>query len=304
LRIALCYFTGTGNTEYAARALADGFGPEQQCTLFNIETQPADFESGLAGYDLVGFGSPVYAFGIPRPVELLLRRLPKGEARRVFLFMTVPGEALGALSCPTRLLRKRGYDVVGSFHLAAPSNVFIDHKEGDDYVYRVLGYTERQNPGALLATCRAQARDAAQSILAGERRFVRTSAPRRLASWFGRIMVRSSAWQMRFFYYANSECDRCGLCVRSCPMRNIRLGPKRPRFGWRCAFCYRCVNLCPAHAVRMRWPASVFDNRAQYVCPGWRPPRHEDRTGTALEPGPRGVSCNVGESPDTEGNGE
>ena len=150
----------------------------------------------------------------------------------------------------------------------APSNVFIDRKEGDEYVFRVLGYTERQKPSEMLAKCRREARDATQAIIAGERRFVSASIPRRVASWLGRMMIHSSAWQMRFFYYANSACNRCGLCVRSCPMRNIRLGPKRLRFGWRCAFCYRCVNLCLVHAVRMRWPVSIFDNRAQYICPG------------------------------------
>ena len=277
MRIALCYFTGTGNTEYAARALAEGFGPEHESTLFNIEEQQAGFESGLAAYDLVGFGSPVYAFGIPRPIELLLRRLPPGHNRRVFLFMTVPGEALGALHHPTSLLRRRGYDVVGSFHLAAPSNVFIDRKEGDEYVYRVLGYTERQSPAEMLDRGRAQAREAVRAILAGERRHVRTSILQRVASRFGRMMVHTSAWQMRFFYRANSACNRCGLCARSCPTRNIKLGPRGPRFGWRCAFCYRCLNLCPAHAVRMRWPTSMFDNRAQYICPGWQPTNHESK---------------------------
>jgi ferredoxin len=202
--------------------------------------------------------------------------LPPGNNRRVFLFMTVPGDALGALHHPTSLLRKRGYDVVGSFHLAAPSNVFIDRKEGDEYVYRVLGYTERQKPEEMLAKGRIQAREAARTILAGERRFTPDSMPRRVVSWFGRLMVHSSAWQTRLFFRASSACNRCGLCESSCPMRNINLGPKGPRFGWRCAFCYRCLNLCPVHAVRMRWPASMFDNRAQYICPGWRPPRHED----------------------------
>jgi len=47
------------------------------------------------------------------------------------------------------------------------------------------------------------------------------------------------------------------------------------RFGWRCVMCFRCLNACPVHAVRLLFPSSLFDNRVQYTAPGWHPPDHD-----------------------------
>jgi len=276
LRVAIFYFTGTGNTQSVAEGFAAAFRPDVEVSLHNVESLPLGPAAALLrDCDLAGFGSPVYGFAVPRPFDRFLRALPHSPGQRAFLFLTMGGAALGALHHPRRLLERNGFDVVNSSLFLAPSNVFVSGAEGGSFVYRLLWYTERQHPARLLEHCRTGARETVAAILSGQRCHVRDSLLARLASWAGRLAVFTSAWQMKLVLGTRRTCNRCGICVRSCPQGNIRLTGRRVRFGWRCAMCYRCINICPVRAVRLRWPASFFDNRAQYVCPGWQPPVHD-----------------------------
>ena len=55
-----------------------------------------------------------------------------------------------------------------------------------------------------------------------------------------------------FFYKVDKEkCVRCGLCVRNCPEKNIRLDRGKIKFGHRCDMCMRCSFFCPTNAVRI-----------------------------------------------------
>ena len=286
MRVGIFYFTGTGNTEFVARELQAAFGPENPTDLFNIEM---DVESGISTqrhkehkevapalferFDLLVFGAPVYGFAIPAPFDRFLRRLPHLPGRKAFLYLTMGGGALAALHHPLSLLRRRGFDVIRATLFQTPSNVFLSGRNDAGYVYRLLWYTETQDPARMLELCRARVREEVTAVMTGERRIPGSTFPARIASWAGRVAILSSGWQMKLVQHANRQCNRCGICIRSCPQENIRLTAKSVRFGWRCAMCYRCINICPKHAIRLRFPANIFDNRAQYICPGWKPPR-------------------------------
>jgi len=290
MRVGIFYFTGTGNTEFIVRELQAAFGPENPTELFNIElpaesgisTQRHKEHKGIPAalferFDLLVFGAPVYGFAIPEPFERFLRRLPSLRGRKAFLFLTMGGGALAALHHPLSQLRRRGFDVIRATLFQMPSNVFLTGRNDAGYVYQLLWYTETQDPVRMLGLCRAHVREEVAAIVVGKRKLPSSTMLARFASRLGRVAVLSSGWQMKLVQHAGRQCNRCAICVRSCPQENIRLSTKSVRFGWRCAMCYRCINICPKHAIRLRFPANIFDNRAQYVCPGWKPPSHESR---------------------------
>jgi NAD-dependent dihydropyrimidine dehydrogenase PreA subunit len=51
------------------------------------------------------------------------------------------------------------------------------------------------------------------------------------------------------FYVADDGCNSCGLCIRACPVKAIKLRDGRPRWSWSCEACQRCINLCPQRAI-------------------------------------------------------
>ncbi len=58
----------------------------------------------------------------------------------------------------------------------------------------------------------------------------------------------------RFFtsargFRTTEACVGCGLCVKVCPLNNVRLVKGRPVWGKECVHCMGCINRCPKKAV-------------------------------------------------------
>ena len=53
-------------------------------------------------------------------------------------------------------------------------------------------------------------------------------------------------------YFADEDCNACGLCVKQCPSGTIILGKgwgARPFWKANCEDCNACINLCPKKAI-------------------------------------------------------
>jgi ferredoxin len=59
-----------------------------------------------------------------------------------------------------------------------------------------------------------------------------------------------SNWNQKYFGFKvdKEKCTKCGLCVKICPVKNIKLDDF-PVYGHRCNFCMRCVSWCPQKAI-------------------------------------------------------
>lgn len=47
----------------------------------------------------------------------------------------------------------------------------------------------------------------------------------------------------------NGDCDGCGLCVKACPHKALRLSSKAPRWNMKCKGCQACRDICPRKAI-------------------------------------------------------
>jgi ferredoxin len=56
-----------------------------------------------------------------------------------------------------------------------------------------------------------------------------------------------------YFYRVDaSKCNSCGLCVKLCPQKNVKLDPKElPRWGRNGIFCGHCEMRCREMVHRM-----------------------------------------------------
>jgi ferredoxin len=57
----------------------------------------------------------------------------------------------------------------------------------------------------------------------------------------------------RFFlaktYYASSTCNNCGLCIKQCPVKAIKMVDNRPFWTFNCESCMHCMSYCPHRAI-------------------------------------------------------
>lgn len=107
-KVIVCRSVHQGNTEKVARAMA----AELAATVAGPgETGAAPADAGR----IIGFGSGIYAGRHHRGVVSLVKALPEGKGRKVFVFST-SGRGTEKYNEPlARLLSDRGYEVVGSF---------------------------------------------------------------------------------------------------------------------------------------------------------------------------------------------
>lgn len=234
--VDLFWFSGTGNTLLAARALADALhAAGVDVRLHRLET--ADPVSVLRPGAVLGLAFPVSAGSTFPVVWRFIDALPPGQGRPVFMLATMASFS-GLLVGPLKqCLRRRGYTPLAAQQLRMPANYLFARP-----LEACRGKLER---GV------ARARRFAAALLDGSARWRRLSPlPCAWVRRLCRVVARSMAADGRRFHVDEDRCTRCGLCARLCPVANITLAGRAPAFAERCEQCQRCIAFCPVRAIR------------------------------------------------------
>jgi ferredoxin len=271
MRVALTYFSGTGNTwqvaQLYAEALAERGADVDLIPIEQLTARPNGFS--FDGYDWLGLGYPIHAWNAPRIVADWLTDMPPGEGLPTFLFVTAARGIGASLAWARRKLVLRGYDVIHE----AP------YYTGAFYFDRAFREMLPEQHLRRIVWIRHDVREAAIEILAGHERHV--DADGLAASALLRIVWRAYLWGCRRVgrhFSADERCTRCGLCVATCPTHNIVLRPEphNPNqaaptsgpliFGAACTLCLRCVSICPVEAIQLTHRTTQY---GRYLAPGF-----------------------------------
>ena len=118
----ILYFSGTGNSKYVAKRIADALG--DALVNLNDHIKASDTSSVETGERVI-IVTPTYAWRIPRVVrDWLLRTEPRG-AKQVWFVMTCGGEHKAFAT-----FEVRPYFVVGHFHIVAVFNLHFRRQNG------------------------------------------------------------------------------------------------------------------------------------------------------------------------------
>jgi ferredoxin len=270
-RVALTYFSGTGNTWQVAQLYAEALAERgAEVDLIPIERLMARSNGcSFEGYDWLGLGYPIHAWNAPRIVADWLAHVPPGEGLLTFLFVTAARGIAASLAWVRHRMVLRGYDVIHE----AP------YYTGAYYLDRAFRDMPPDQHLRRIAWLRSDVQEAAIEILAGHERHVHATGA--AASPLLQIAWRAYLWGCRRagrHFFADARCTHCGLCVATCPTHNIALRPEPAGveesapsgspllFGNACTLCLRCVSICPEEAVQ-------FTRRTielgRYLAPGF-----------------------------------
>lgn len=236
------YFTGTGNSLYAAQRLGTVFGENLVNITEAVKRDECSYE--LEPGEMAGFVFPVYFYGIPVIVDDFIRKLSlhgRGEPY-IYAVLTCGGSILGADRMFFNKLGRRGYKVAGSFSLVMPDNYLLLYSPAPlNQQNRILTAADErlEQIGEFIRDRNGKA--VSSGVLAG--------AGSRFMYLFYRYGRRTKK------FYADSDCTGCGLCEIICPVRAIELkegkGMKKPEWTKeRCVHCLACINRCPAAAIQ------------------------------------------------------
>ena len=240
------YFTGTGNSLYAAQKLSDE--GEQIVSMVDALRSKA-FHYTLSEGEKLGFVFPVYFYTVSDPVLELVRKLTVENAG--FVYAVIPcGASIGAAGGFLKSeLKKRGLELQRVNALVVPDGALIFYDiDSPEKMGQQLEAATKELTSIKQAIDRHEGNNITGSPVMGRVN---------LAAYHACMSTKA--------FYTNEKCIGCGKCASICPAGAIEMIDGRP--AWtksKCLKCCGCINRCPVSAIQY---GKKTASRGRYVNP-------------------------------------
>ena len=240
MKIALFYFSGTGNTKLIVnkwKEEANKLGITFD--LFNIEKNE---KADLSTYDKVGFAYPIHAFNAPKNVWKFATTLPKLDKPLPLFIIMCSGEYMtinhSSASKLRRILKRRSIIFETDYHYVMPYNLVFRHTE--QRAYRMFNVMEALVPI-----------DVKEYLVDNIPHIIKKH---HLVGWFI-YLLRIEQWfsgvNGKTYKIKKDKCIKCMKCVNECPTHNIEYKDDKFIFHNKCILCARCSFSCPKDAFKI-----------------------------------------------------
>ena len=238
------YFSGTGNSRYAAQKLAllTGDKAVNIASIYN-----GTVKSVVGKSDVTGFVFPVYFSGLPEMVKRFASnpQIRENLGEYVFCVITCGAETAAADKMLSKTL---GRSVDLSISLRMPDNYVIAYEPSDS-----------REALSRLAAADSKLEKVAQAINQ-QGTYFKTHFKKSAVTFF--MYPFYGVFRTTRFYKANSKCTGCGLCAGVCPDKAIEIKNGRPVWiNKKCQHCTACINRCPEQAIQF---GPFTKNRGRY----------------------------------------
>lgn len=238
------YFSGTGNTRWAAQKISEATG-ERLFFIPDMEKESCVWSPEKD--ERIGFCFPVHGWRPPKNVRSFIERLTIEHADKHYCYaLCTAGDNIGeTMRIFEQDLAERNIHLDAKFSLIMPES------------YVGLPFMDVDTPQkevAKKAAASVELERCIQEIIERKRsaeRLVIGNWPRTNSRVLGGFFIKHLITDKKF-RVEEQRCTKCGTCVSVCPVRNMD-GGKGHLPAWKhtgdCLTCFACYHHCPQHAI-------------------------------------------------------
>ena len=234
------YFTGTGNTRWAAQLLAEATDDELHYIPDELDNTKLHYE--LKDDERLGFCFPTHGGQPPHIVREFIRRATFEHVSYCYA-MTTCGDNMGyAMRIFEKELRQKGLHTDARFAIIMPeSNVCFSflHLDTDEKARQKVD-AARQRMIHICKIITERQRDI-EELVKGAIPFTYTYI---VGGYYNKHLITDKR-----FWVDEQACIQCGFCQKLCPVDDIKGTPPVWQHNGRCTNCLACYHHCPSHAI-------------------------------------------------------
>lgn len=249
----ILYFSGTGNTKWAAETLAKQTGE----SLLNITDKTGEVDYSFTNEKRVIFCFPIHGWQPPRILRDFIKNLHEADLKDKSIYaLCTCGDSVGnAINILRKDLKSKGWHLNGAFSLIMP----------ESYVCLPFMYTDKpERERQKIQNATDELKDIAVKIknnITGIEQLHKGATPwiytNVIGEYFNKRMITD-----RPFNVDSQLCIGCGKCQSICPTCNISLKNAMPQWQQTmCTCCLACYHHCPTHAINY---GRITKKRGQY----------------------------------------
>lgn len=232
------YFSGTGNSQFAAKRIAKAVGDET--VSINKSLQKNEKEVFHSKRPLV-FVAPTYAWRIPKVAARWIQETSFEGHRDAYFVLTCGGSVGNASTYARALCKEKGLNFRGLAEVLMPENYLAMYPTPDvDECRAIIARAEPHIAG--LAARIASGKDFPA---------VAISFKDRLRSGPVNLLFYPTCVHDKGFTVSDA-CVSCGKCAKHCPLSNIDLSDGKPVWKGNCTHCMACIGGCPTGAIEYK----------------------------------------------------
>lgn len=247
-------FSGTGNTYYVARKIAETL---EDCKIEMVNNINVD---NFVMPERLGILFPTHVSVEPKVIkhfiqEILSKSNDKDTLKYVYSISTAATNIL--LYGNKRVdkeLKSVGITLSYATNIKMPSN--FHPSNNNDVNKKIINKADLKIKKVI-------------NELTVEKFKLPTWKPRLLGLFFY-LLYNSMSKHYSEDFKVDNDCTNCSLCYRLCPSNNISMLNNKPSFGNDCLACTACINNCPENAIyrkkekNTQYKNPVFDFKMKY----------------------------------------
>jgi ferredoxin len=235
MKTTIYFYTGTGNSLWTARKLAQALGDTQQ-----IPIKLAGFDIIHCASEHIGLIFPVHIWGLPEPVIDFINRLEIDPSKYYFAVGVNAGQVAATLIQLQTLMQAKGLNLSSGFSINLPSNYIPWGGAVSPAAQQKKFQNATEKINRIAATIKSK------EIKPLEKGPVWQNIPLSL------IYRRSFPYvrKMDKSFWADEKCTNCAICEKICPAQNILIESGKPIWQNRCEQCFACLQWCPEESIQ------------------------------------------------------